>query len=83
MEIKSSLLNSEDFKFVKESLIYVSEQDGKEKFRVKMLEYINDSADNDEDEFCKVTGISFIILLIMLTIGFYYREDIREMKSKM
>ena len=51
MEIKSSLLNSEDFKFVKESLIYVSEQDGKEKFRVKMLEYINDSADNDEDEF--------------------------------
>ena len=49
MEIKSSLLNSEDFKFVKESLIYVSEQDGKEKFRVKMLEYINDSADNDED----------------------------------
>lgn len=37
----------------------------------------------DEDEFFKVTGISFIILLIMLTIGFYYREDICEMKSKM
>ena len=37
----------------------------------------------DEDEFFKVTGISFIILLIILTIGFYYREDIREMKSKM
>ena len=37
----------------------------------------------DEDEFYKVTGISFIILLIILTIGFYYREEIREMKSKM
>ena len=37
----------------------------------------------DEDEFFKVTGISFIILLILLTIGFYYREDIKEMKSKM
>ena len=37
----------------------------------------------DEDEFYKVTGISFIILLIILTIGAYYREDIREMKSKL
>ena len=37
----------------------------------------------DEDEFFKVTGISFIVLLILLTIGFYYREDIKEMKSKM
>ena len=37
----------------------------------------------DEDEFFKVTGISFIVLLIILTIGFYYREDIKEMKSKM
>ena len=37
----------------------------------------------DEDEFYKVTGISFIILLIILTITFYYREEIREMKSKM
>ena len=36
----------------------------------------------DEDEFFKVSGISFIILLIILTICFYYREDIREMKSK-
>ena len=51
MEIKSSLVNSEDFKFVKQSLIYVSEQDGKGQFRVKMLEYINDTADNEEDEF--------------------------------
>lgn len=37
----------------------------------------------DEDEFFKVTGISFIILLIILTIGLYYRDDILEMKSKM
>jgi len=37
----------------------------------------------DEDEFFKVTGISFIILIIILTIGFYYRDDIREMKSKL
>lgn len=36
----------------------------------------------DEDEFFKVTGISFIILLIILTVGFYYREDIMEMNSK-
>ncbi|WP_405264389.1 right-handed parallel beta-helix repeat-containing protein [Methanobrevibacter sp.] len=37
----------------------------------------------DEDEFFKVTGISFIILLIILTIGAYYRDDIIEMKSKL
>lgn len=36
----------------------------------------------DEDDFYRVTGISFIILLIILTIGFYYRDDIREMNSK-
>ena len=51
MEIKSSLLNDKDFIFVKDSLIKVSEKDGKEKFRVKMLEYINDISDNDDDEF--------------------------------
>ena len=32
----------------------------------------------DEDEFFKVTGISFIILLIILTVGFYYRDDIKD-----
>lgn len=37
----------------------------------------------DDDEFVKITGISFIVLLILLTIMFYYRDDIREMKSKM
>ncbi len=36
----------------------------------------------DEDIF-RVTGISFIILLILLTIGYYYKDDIKEMKSKM
>ena len=51
MEIKSSLVNHKDFALVKDSLIKASEIDGKEKFRVKMLEYINDSADNDDDEF--------------------------------
>jgi len=51
MEIKSSLLNDKDFALVKDSLIKASEKDGKEKFRVKMLEYINDISDNDDDEF--------------------------------
>ena len=51
MEIKSSLLNDKDFVLVKDSLIKASEKDGKEKFRVKMIEYINDISDNDDDEF--------------------------------
>ena len=37
----------------------------------------------DEDDIVRVTGISLVILIIILTIGFYYREDIKEMKSKM
>ena len=36
----------------------------------------------DEDEFFKVTGITFIELLMILTIGYYYRDDIKEMNSK-
>lgn len=36
----------------------------------------------DEEDIFRVTGISFIILLIILTIGFYYRDDIKEMNSK-
>lgn len=51
MEIKSSLLNDKDFVLVKDSLIKASEKDGKEKFRVKLIEYINDISDNDDDEF--------------------------------
>ena len=37
----------------------------------------------DDDEIFRIGGISFIILLILLTIGLYYRDDIKEMKSKM
>lgn len=51
MEIKSSLLNSKEMSLVKDSLIKISEKDHKEDFRVNMLEYINDSADNNDDEF--------------------------------
>ena len=51
MDIKSSLLNTKDFAEVKKSLINVSKIDGKEDFRVRMLEYINDSADNNNDMF--------------------------------
>lgn len=51
MEIKSTLLNDPDFIHVKNSLIKISEKDHKEDFRVKMVEYINDSADSDDDQF--------------------------------
>ena len=50
IEIKSSLLNDEDFRFVKESLIAASQEDGEEKFRVKTVEYINDSSGAEDDE---------------------------------
>lgn len=36
----------------------------------------------DEDEFFRVTGMSFILLLIILTVAYYYRDDIKEMNSK-
>lgn len=36
----------------------------------------------DEDDIYRVTGISLIVLLIILTIGLYYRDDIKEMNSK-
>ena len=51
IEIKSSLLNDEDLKHVKNSLINVSEIDNKDKFRVKTVEYINDSSYNNDDMF--------------------------------
>jgi hypothetical protein len=51
MEIKSSLINDSTFSEVKKSLIMASLVDGKEKFRVRMLEYINDTADNSNDMF--------------------------------
>ena len=51
MEIKSSLLNGKDFKFVKESLIKASEKDGKERVRIKALEYIDTTSSNNDDMF--------------------------------
>ncbi len=51
MEIKSSLLNSKYLKLLKDSLIAASEVDGKENFRVRLIEYIDDTADNEDDEF--------------------------------
>ena len=51
MEIKSSLINSKSLKLLKNSLIAASEVDGKENFRVKLIEYVDDTADNEEDEF--------------------------------
>lgn len=51
MEIKSSLLNSKELKLLKDSLISASEVDGKENFRVRLIEYIDDTADNEDDEF--------------------------------
>ena len=51
MEIKSSLLKYKEFTSLKNSLVKVSETDGKDKFRVKMVEYINDTSDNNDDMF--------------------------------
>ena len=45
MEIKSSLLNDKYFDELRKSLIEISKIDGKQDFRVRMLEYINDTAD--------------------------------------
>ena len=51
MEIKSSLLNEDEFKGVKESLIEISKIDNYQDFRVKLIEYINDSSENNDDMF--------------------------------
>jgi hypothetical protein len=51
MEINSSLLNEKEFSNVKKSLIQISEMDNKEKFRTGLIEYINDTADNNDDLF--------------------------------
>ena len=51
MEIKSSLINSDEFEFVKNSLIKASEKDNEAEFRVKALEYINDTSDEKDDKF--------------------------------
>ena len=51
IEIRSSLINDPDFKYLKNSLIEVSEIDHKDKFRVKVIEYINDSSSESDDMF--------------------------------
>lgn len=51
MEITSSLLNDKYFTDIKNSLIAVSEKDNKADFRVHLIEYINDTADNNDDMF--------------------------------
>ena len=50
-EITSSLLNDKYLVKVKESLLAVSMIDNEEDFRVKMLEYINDTASDNDDQF--------------------------------
>lgn len=50
-EIKSSLINSKYFKYLKESLIRASQFDKHQNFRVKTVEYINDTASNNADMF--------------------------------
>ena len=45
------LLDDKEFKLLKNNLIKVSQIDGKDKFRVRMIEYINDTADNNDDMF--------------------------------
>ena len=37
----------------------------------------------DDEDIFRVTGMSFIVLLIALTIGYYYKDDIKEMKNKL
>lgn len=51
MEIKSTLINDEEFKWVKNSILNADNIDGEGSFRVKLIEYINDTADNDDDKY--------------------------------
>ena len=51
MEITSSLLNSEEMLPVKDSIEEVSKIDGKDDFRVRLIEYINDSSNENDDMF--------------------------------
>lgn len=51
MEIKSSLLKYKEFNYLKDSIIKISSIDGKDKFRVRLVEYINDTSDNNDDMF--------------------------------
>ena len=65
MEIKSSLLNSDDMRFTKASLLNVTENEKNEsdgEFRVDVVEYVNDASDSNDDEFFyeMVTHIRFL-----------------------
>lgn len=51
MKIESSLLNSSDMHGVRDSIDEISAIDGEEKFRVSLIEYINDSSDSNDDMF--------------------------------
>lgn len=51
MKINSTLLNDEEFKWVKNSILNADDVDGEGSFRVKLIEYINDTADNDDDKY--------------------------------
>ena len=58
MEITSSLLNDKYFTDIKNSLIAVSEKDNKADFRVHLIEYINDTADNNDGNDLQIGEIS-------------------------
>ncbi len=51
MEIKSALINSKQFKGVKNSIIEQASKDGEVKPRVKTIEYINNTSYNNDDRF--------------------------------
>lgn len=51
MEIKSTLLNDKDFEWVKNSILNADSIDGEGDFKVKLIEYINDTSYNDDDMF--------------------------------
>lgn len=51
MAIKSSLLNSKEFAHLKRNIIELSQEDGLEDWRVKLIEYINDSSSDEDDQF--------------------------------
>ena len=51
MKINSTLINDEEFKWVKNSILNADNIDGEGSFRVRLIEYINDTADNDDDKY--------------------------------
>lgn len=51
MEIKSELFEDKYFAPLKNNIINISQIDDKQNFRVRLIEYINDTADNNDDLF--------------------------------